>query len=303
MRIDVVNIQAAIHGPPALLQAIPFEAIAAQVWQARHTETWYPNKSDLNAFSFVPDQFNEAPSTLTAKWLADGLPMEMDFLEAIARACPDLEIAVIACVEYTDGGPEWNAYYSPAGSNTLLGQDGPFEYFGNQVTPGALSITDVQGNTHRFTVEKLARELAQGTEEPFAEEDYVCMLNSDLSISDFPGIQFHIRHAPQGVWSVIANSEEEPEKFGYDLLGLYEAEEWEVLLGMIFPDVDLRIEAPGYHFLDEEGNEYFLGWDWEFSASRADWGFPEDADWIPFDLEKDFDFSSGDEDDDEEEDY
>lgn len=49
--------------------------------------------------------------------------------------------------------------------------------------------------------------------------------------------------------------------------------------------MELRVQTEhGRHFLDEEGNEYFPGWDWNFSAARKDWRFPDEADWIPFNL-------------------
>lgn len=123
------------------------------------------------------------------------------------------------------------------------------------------------------------------TESGFCQEDLERMLNSDLSIPERPGIQFHTRRTPDGIWELVENAEDTPEFFELYLLGFYDQQDWEGLAGVIFPDLELRLAGPGHHFLDGEGNEYFPGWDWELSASRADWGFPEDADWIPYDLD------------------
>lgn len=110
-------------------------------------------------------------------------------------------------------------------------------------------------------------------------------MGSRLSTENYPGIRFHTRKMPEGRWELLATEEEEPDLFAYDMIGLDECKEWDALAEAIFPDAELQVQTEqGRHFLDRDGNEYFPGGDRNRSASRRDWRFPEEADWISFNL-------------------
>lgn len=278
------NLQAAIYGNVQALKAVPFSAIGEKA--AGLAER-------LQGQAEALDVAENTAETLIAKAVFDGKPPEMDFLNAVAKAAPELEIAVIACVEYDTAdpsGPEWYAYYSPAGKNTLWGTETPFDGFAvGRVVPTLLSVTDAQGKTHSFTAETLAKELARNQEDGvFGEEDLAYMLGSCLSVGDYPGIRFHIRKTPEDGWELLSTEEEDEDLSDYtviELIELDDCEDWDALAEAIFPDAELQVQTErGRHFLDGDGNEYFPGWDWEISATREDWGFPEAADWIPFNL-------------------
>lgn len=62
------------------------------------------------------------------------------------------------------------------------------------------------------------------------------------------------------------------------------------IIRQIYPEQELHSvveedeEGWKINFLDDAGNRYFLHWGLLPCTAPADWGFPEDWDWIPFDL-------------------
>lgn len=234
------ELQAAIHGKAAVLKRIPFLELKPQAAE---------REEDLDAFI---RQFQEGAAdlrssgeteeTLEADSIFDGALVEMDFLSAVAKTCPEAEIAVIAQVQYDtadESDPEWASSYSPAGSASL-------EWW-ETVESDRVCAPRPDGGLYQFTYAELGEALAEG-DGSLSAEDWATELTE---------VGLDLVRSADGVWSVIEDA------------GDVRAEE--------LPE--------GVAYLDEEGNQYFPWLAWRHRLTRSDWGFPEDADWIPFDLE------------------
>lgn len=220
---------------------------------------------------------------------------ELDYLEQLVRKHPELEIAVIAQFGHDTGDPsgkEWCALFSPAGEKVLWGQK-HFDGALPRVNPTAMSIVDHLGQTHTFTAASFAQKLAWGPNEGRAAEYETIMkaaMQTYTELSAPEGIGLYVKRTPEGVWSVAVEPadamEDDASEDDWE-----EGDEWdefpELDWGKLLPAVSIHRQEQNRRafFLDDEGNEYFTCLDWALHFTRSDWGFPEDADWIPFDLE------------------
>lgn len=276
------ELELAVHGRPEILQRIPFEEIAAAALDAR-IKAWngYPGDVEANLNGFVREMQAEVKrvlrepeedgtSVLFYQADFDGSPIEMDCLELLMRQYPELEAAVLANVKFDTAdpsGPEWFTCYSPAGTDKLCGAL-PFNGFGKSVQPSRLSVTGLDGTVYAFSVAELAGLLAQSDPEFGRGHDDEIVEGYQQELAYTPDIPYAIPmslvRAPDGTWSI---AEDDPEDLGC-----------------------LPVEVDGItYYIGEDNSEYFLRWNWTWSPVPSDWGFPEEADWIPFELDGLFD--------------
>ena len=277
------ELELAVRGKAETLQNIPFEEITEAALEARQKAWNYPGDVEHNLEEFLHKMKSEVKRVLQdpsedgievfyLQTEFDGAPIEMDCLELLMRRYPELEAAVIANVEFDTADPsgtEWFTFYSPAGSEQLSGSL-PFNGFGEPVRPSHLSVRALDGTVYAFSLQGLAELLAQSDPEYGQDHDEEVIEDYKIELSyspDFPGISLNLIRTPDGQWGIVED----------DLEDLEDCE---------------AVEVDGQvYYCGSDGSDYFCGWDWNWSAVQDDWGFPPEADWIPFDLENN-DFSS-----------